>query len=54
MLENYLYRTRVKDSETLNRKLLEMFDEIPNNNSNYNLSISKFDGHNHADVWKVP
>ena len=54
MLENYIYRTKIKDSEALNRKLLYMFDQIPDNDSTYNLAISKFDGHNHPDVWKVP
>lgn len=53
-MDKFVYHIKVDNSEELNQKLLGMIDEIPCSELTYNLGVSKFDGHNHPDVWKVP
>ena len=48
-MKNLIYKYRIDNHKELNKKLLDLFDTLPNKigDQEYNLGISKFDGHNH-------
>jgi hypothetical protein len=55
-MKNLIYKYTIDNHEELNKTLLEFFDTLPNKigTQEYNLGISKFDGHNHYSSPFLP
>ncbi len=55
-MKNLIYKYRIDNHKELNKKLLDLFDTLPNKigDQEYNLGISKFDGHNHISSPLIP
>ena len=55
-MKNLIYKYTIDNHEELNKTLLDFFDTLPNKigTQEYNLGISKFDGHNHYSSPFLP
>ena len=55
-MKNLIYKYEIDNYEEVNKKLLDFFDALPNKigTQDYNLGISKFDGHNHLTSPFLP
>jgi hypothetical protein len=55
-MNNLIYKYRIDNHKELNEELLAFFDTLPNRvgEQDYNLGISKFDGHNHISSPLLP
>ena len=55
-MRNLIYQYKIDNHKQLNKKLLDFFDILPDKigDQEYNLGISKFDGHNHISSPLVP
>ncbi len=55
-MNNLIYKYTIDNHEELNKSLLDFFDTLPTQigNQDYNLGITKFDGHNHPSSPILP
>lgn len=55
-MKNLIYKYRIDNHKEVNKELLDFFDTLPTKvgNQDYNLGITKFDGHNHPSSPVLP
>lgn len=55
-MKNLIYKYEIPNYKAVNKKLLDFFDTLPDRigEQEYNLGISKFDGHNHHSSPFLP